>query len=70
MKCPKCNAEMEAGMIQSGKMIIWTNKKHHISINPRKDDVVLADNPLGGTTAHACICRNCALVVVEYGKEQ
>ena len=59
---------MEAGMIQSGKMIIWTNKKHHVSIHPRKEDVVLADNPMGGATISACICRNCELVIVEYGE--
>ena len=47
MKCPKCNSEMEVGMIQSGKTIIWTNKKHRISLQPRKEDIVLADNPLG-----------------------
>ena len=68
MKRPKCNCEMETGMIQSGKTIIWTNKKHHVSIHPRKDDVVLADNPMGGATVSACICRNCALVIVEYGE--
>ena len=55
-------------MIQSGKTIIWTNKKHHVSIHPRKDDVVLADNPMGGATVSACICRNCELVIVEYGE--
>ena len=67
MKCPKCNSEMEAGIIQSGKMIIWTNKKHHISINPRKADVVLADNPVGGATVPAYICRDCELVIIQYG---
>ena len=66
MKCPKCNSEMEAGMIQSGKMIIWTNKKHLVSINPRKNDVVLADNPVGGATVPAYICRDCELVVIQY----
>ena len=59
---------MEAGMIQSGKMIIWTNRKHHVSIQPRKEDVVLAGNPIGGATISACICRNCELVIVEYGE--
>ena len=59
---------METGMIQSGKMIIWTNKKHLVSIHPRKDDVVLADNPVGGATISACICRNCELVIAQYGE--
>ena len=68
MKCPKCNSEMETGMIQSGKMIIWTNKKHLVSIHPRKDDVVLADNPVGGATVSAYICRNCKLVTAQYGE--
>ena len=67
MSCPKCNSEMEAGMIQSGKMIIWTNKKHLVSINPRKDDVVLAANPVGGATGPACICRKCEFVIIQYG---
>ena len=68
MKCPKCNCEMETGMIQSGKTIIWTNKKHHVSIHPRKEEIVLAENPMGGATVSACICRNCELVIVEYGE--
>ena len=57
---------METGMIQSGKTIIWTNKKHHVSIHPLKDDVVLADNPVGGATVPAYICRDCELVIIQY----
>ena len=70
MKCPKCNLEMEVGMIQSGKIIIWTDKKHRISLQSRKEDIVLADNPLGGATVTACVCRNCELVLVEYGEHK
>ena len=70
MKCPKCNSEMEDGMIQSGKMIIWTNRKHHVSVHPRKEDIVLADNPLGGATVTACVCRSCELMLVNYGAQK
>ena len=70
MKCPKCNLEMEVGMLQSCKTIIWTGKKHRISIHPRKEDIVLADNPLGGATVTAFVCRNCELLLAEYGEHK
>ena len=68
MKCPFCGGEMEAGMIQSnGSGLIWTNKKHHISVlaDPSKGEVQL-DHAFNSTTVAANICRSCKRIIAEY----
>jgi hypothetical protein len=68
MLCPYCNKEMENGYIQSGTIIIWTPKKHKISLLPRNDgrDIHLAKKPLGGATVYAYRCNDCKRIIINY----
>lgn len=67
MKCPYCQNEMENGFIQSGRNILWTEKKHIISTNPKNEnDFIIASNPLGGATIKGFCCRKCRKLVIEY----
>ena len=66
MICPKCEREMDTGFIQGGACIIWTRKKHKISISPRLngDDTILARNiyyPMSSGLAYRC--RPCGFVI-------
>jgi hypothetical protein len=66
MKCPKCNAEMESGYIQGGSpLLIWTPKKHKLSIHPRKDgkDILLCKNYISATGTEAHCCRECGFII-------
>ena len=67
MKCPYCSKEMESGMFQVGNMVIWTDKKHSISLNPKGDDILFAKNyfNMSGVTVAGNICRDCGKIIVD-----
>ncbi|MDR1160668.1 MAG: PF20097 family protein [Syntrophomonadaceae bacterium] len=71
MTCPKCGGEMETGIIQGGQMLIWTPKKHKISMHPRNDgkDIVLDKNFLAGAAVEAFCCRKCDFIMIPVCKE-
>lgn len=67
-KCPFCGNEMEIGFIQSnGSGLIWTNKKHHISVraDSSKGEIQL-DHAFNSTSITANICRLCKKIIAEY----
>lgn len=67
MKCPYCQNEMENGFIQSGRNILWVQKKHIISTNAKNEnDIIIANNPLGGAVIKGFCCRKCKKIIIEY----
>ena len=67
MKCPFCNNEMTKGYIQSGQHILWTQKKHNISLIPINDnEIILSKKLLGGSSVSGHICKNCKKIILEY----
>lgn len=66
MKCPYCSKEMEIGVLQSGQIILWAKKKHHLSLNAKDGEVELGRNYMGGCSLTACICKSCKKVIVDY----
>jgi hypothetical protein len=71
MNCPKCNKEMESGVIQAGGMIIWTPKAHKLSLLPREDgrDIVFDRNYITSPKAEARCCRDCGFAVLPIPEE-
>lgn len=68
MICPFCGGEMEEGMIQSnGSSLIWTNKKHLISVlaDSSKGEIQL-NHAFNSTSITANICRMCKKIIAEY----
>ncbi len=67
MICPYCSKEMESGMFQAGNMIIWTNAKHPISLNPKGNDILFEKNyfTISGVTVDGHICRDCGKIIVD-----
>ena len=70
MTCPYCQREMEAGVIQSGRGIVWTKKRRRYPFRARllplpEGSVVLADFSLTGSTVEAYFCRACRKIVID-----
>ena len=57
---------MEQGFLQSGNMMIWSQRQHKVSLLPGEGDILLAKNPFKGASIAAHICRKCQRMVVEY----
>ncbi len=70
MKCPKCNAEMEEGYLQSNweSSISWVSKVLPFGLGYWKKDGVNVAHQLSvgvyGTPAH--ICKSCKIFVGDY----
>ena len=70
MDCPKCNLEMEKGLIQSGRTVFYTTKKKHIFFIPSSDDVVLTRDNFTGPTGIAYNCKKCKMIIFNYENEE
>lgn len=67
MKCPKCGKDMQAGFLQTQKMVAFNKTRHKISLNPKDDDdVMITRKALTGTDFQGFICKECGLVVFDY----
>ena len=67
MNCPFCGREMEVGFLQGGRFLLWAVRRHKISLLPREEDVLLAENHWNFVTVKdAYLCRNCKKVLFDY----
>ena len=43
MKCPNCGKAMQAGFLQTCRIVAFNKTRHEVSLNPKdKDDVMIA----------------------------
>ncbi len=68
MKCPFCVNQMEQGFLQGGNLLVWTKKRHYLSLLTKEGEVELDRNYLVGTALPAWICRNCKKVIADYSE--
>ena len=67
MKCPYCGEEMERGYLQSGVIILWTNKPHKMILKPKdKMEFIIKQNSLGGASIKGNCCKKCRRIILEY----
>ena len=67
MKCPECGKDMQAGFLQTQKLVAFNKTRHKISLNPEDDkDVMIARKAFTGTDFQGFICQECGLVVFDY----
>lgn len=67
MKCPGCGMDMEAGFLQTVKIVAFNKTRHKISMTPKDEvDTILARKALTGTDFPGFICKECGLVVFDY----
>ena len=70
MKCPKCNLEMEKGVIQSGRTAFYTTKRKYVFFIPGLNDVVLTKHNFTGPTGMAYNCKKCKMIIFDYGNKE
>ena len=69
MKCPFCGAEMNRGYVQSGTHIVWTAQKRRVSQKSgRPDEILLAQDFLGGAAVDGFCCPDCKKIVLDYAE--
>ena len=67
MKCPEGGKDMQAGFLQTQKLVEFNKTRHKISLNPEDDeDVMIARKAFTGTDFQGFICQECGLVVFDY----
>ena len=69
MKCPYCNKETEAGVIQSQHAIRW-QKNRYFFITHKESDVTLSEqNFWKGSAIKAYHCTDCKKIIIDYSVE-
>ncbi len=70
MKCPYCNKEMEAGIIQSPHELCWKKGTKRPAFGRamfHEGSVVLSKlSFMKGSAVLAYLCRSCSKVVIDY----
>ncbi len=66
IRCPFCVNEMERGFLQGGNLLVWTKKRHYLSLLTRDGEVELTHNYLVGPALTAWICKDCKKVIADY----
>lgn len=72
MKCPYCDQEMKAGVIESPYEINWKPKKAKLfgAAEFHKDAVVLSEHSfLKGSAVLAYCCDSCKKIIINYCNE-
>jgi len=57
MICPYCHAEMEEGVLQSERYMLWGKTKHNVCYRPKEGEVLLREKIVGIITMKAYICK-------------
>ena len=74
MKCPKCNAEMEQGFLQSDmdSSITWVKKLLPLGLGFWKKDSEVVSEILGSgiSAVPAHICKRCKLFLGDYSAKK
>ena len=68
MKCPYCDEEMEDGILQAQRYILWTKKQHKLSYHPKEGDVLIGEKTIGDVMPKAYICKNCKKILLDYSE--
>ena len=67
MKCPYCNIEMIHGYLQGGLMI-WSNRKHKISLLPSNQEKYALSLKTPWATHHSIesdCCPQCKRIIID-----
>ena len=66
MKCPYCGGEMEAGILEGERYLLWAKKPHKISYRPKEGEVLLGEKTINAVAVEAFICKQCRKITVDY----
>ncbi len=67
MKCPYCSNEMKSGYVQSGRTIIWSERKHKLAFNANYNngEYYVAQQNLQGAYKEALCCVSCKKIIID-----
>ena len=67
MKCQICGNEMEKGFLEAYKVLLWSQKKHKLSLAQENGEVGFYKyNPFSYMYLDAYICKQCKKIVIDY----
>jgi len=66
MKCPYCGGEMEAGILEGERYLLWAKKPHKISYRPKEGEVLLGEKTISSVALEAYICKHCKKITIDY----
>ena len=67
MRCPKCGKDMQAGYLQTTKIVAFHIRKHKLSLTTAcEDDVMLAGRAFAGTDFLGFIWKACGWGLFDY----
>ena len=66
MKCPYCNGEMEIGILEGGRYLLWAKQPHKISYHPKAGGVLLGEKAVSSVRVDSYICKQCKKIIIDY----
>lgn len=66
MRCPYCNGEMETGILEGGRYLLWAKQPHKVSYNPKAGEVLLGEKAVSSVVVDSYICKHCKKIIIDY----
>ncbi|HHU70170.1 MAG TPA: hypothetical protein GXZ31_07755 [Thermoanaerobacterales bacterium] len=66
MQCPYCNAEMEVGILEGGRYLLWGKQPHKLSYHPKAGEVLLGEKTISSVRVDSYICKQCKKIIIDY----
>ncbi len=66
MQCPYCNGEMEIGILEGGRYLLWAKQPHKIFYRPKAGEVLLGEKAVSSVIVDSYICKKCKKIITDY----
>ena len=69
MSCPKCNAEMMQGYLQTARPLFWSPKKRALVPWTDSESIIFSMSLISGTNIATYHCPSCKIFLTQYSDE-
>ena len=66
MQCPYCNGQMETGILEGQRYLLWSKQPHKVSYHPKADEVLLGEKAVSSARVDSYICKQCKKIIIDY----
>lgn len=66
MQCPYCNGEVEIGILEGGRYLLWAKQLHKVSYYPKAGEVLLGEKAVSSVIIDSYICKQCKKIIIDY----
>lgn len=66
MKCPYCNGEMEKGILEGQRYLLWAKRPHKLTYHPKEGEVLLGEKTISSVVVDSYICKQCKKIILDY----